>query len=89
MGHGELRLRNLAASTSDTKFGTKREHMIPHEMKTFFISRSFHTIPEGSVGSLILPGGVPSFSFNIFNRSRPNTLPFGKTTGSSSMWLLD
>lgn len=56
-----------------------------HDINTFFISHSSHSVPAASVGSLTFPFRVPNCSFSILNLSRPNTRPFGSTTGSSSM----
>jgi hypothetical protein len=46
---------------------------------------SQHSPPHPSCGSLTHPFGTPIFSFNARNLSLPITLPFGSTTGSSSM----
>lgn len=60
-----------------------------YEINTFLITPSSHsTTPSPTfVGSLTQPLLVPNFSFNTLNLSRPKTLPFGSTTGSSSIAL--
>lgn len=58
-----------------------------YEMNTRLTNPSSHSTPPlpVTVGSRTQPFFVPSFSFMAFNLSRPNILPFGNTTGSSSM----
>lgn len=63
---------------------------INHDMKTLRILPSSHSssFTPILVGSLTIPLAVPSFSFRSCSLSRPNTRPFGKTTGSSSIELV-
>lgn len=63
---------------------------IDHDMKTLRILPSSHSssFTPILVGSLTIPLAVPSFSFRSCSLSRPNTRPFGKTTGSSSIELV-
>lgn len=56
------------------------------EMKTFRICDASNT--SDVVGSLTLPTSSPTLALISSNRSRPYTLPFGRTMGSCSTLLL-